>query len=421
MGALKRIIVYLSYLAVFLLPWQTKLILRPSFSNYNEISLYVWESVLVILLLCFAVYKLKYGQIRWKLSIKGIGLPVYLLLAWNLFTLISIFFASDKLLAWNYYLLFILGIGLWLFFQDKGINLSRFKIVVGLLASLSLQAILAISQFLLQTTWACKYLGLSFHDSGLPGASVVESSFGRWLRAYGGFDHPNILGGVMVFVLLLSAYYIINLPDRGSKSRWRSSLFFWLAYFLGLSALLFSFSRAALLAYLAAMFIFAVFYITKKAWNNLAKLAALAFLSLVLCGALCFPFREIWFNRWQASGRLEEKSINERQTYLYQAANLIRQRPYFGIGRGNYVANLGDEESYPQPVHNVFILAWAEIGVFGFAAFALWLFYSLKKTSATEVGAGFIVALAVLMFFDHWLWSLPFGIIFFWLVLALIW
>jgi len=421
MKMLKKIISYLAYLAAFLLPWQTKLILRPSFSNYNEISLYVWELVLVFLLICVLFYKLRGGHFKFKITLRKITLPTYLLLAWNLFTLISIFLASDKLLALNFYFIFLLGTGAWLVIKDRKLDIDRFKLITSFLLSLGLQAILAISQFLLQTTWACKYVGLSFHNPGASGTSVVETALGRWLRAYGGFDHPNILGGAMVFALLLSAYYIINLPSRDNKSRWRSSLFFWLVYLLGLAALIFSFSRAALLAYFLALVLFAVFYITKKAWNNFAKLCALSILSLILFIAISLPFKEIWFNRLQLVGRLEEKSITERQTYIYQAADLIRQQPYFGVGRGNYVTKLDVYDAYPQPVHNVFILACAEIGVFGFLAFVLWLFYSVKKTGTTEISASFILVLAILMFFDHWLWSLPFGVVFFWMVLALIW
>lgn len=421
MKVVRTIISGLAYLFALLLPWQTKLILRPNPLNYNEVSLYVWELVLMLLLICIFVYKLQNRQFRFKLAIKKINISSYLLLAWNLFILISICFATDKLLAWNYYFIFLLGLGLWLAIKDRILNLNRFKIIISFLLSLGLQAILAINQFLLQNTWACKYLGLSFHNPGTPGTSVVETSAGRWLRAYGGFDHPNILGGAIVFALLLSAYYIINLPGRDNKKRWRSSLFFWLVYLLSLAALIFSFSRAALLAYLSALVIFAVFYITKKFWTRLAKLVALFILSLLLIFAISLPFKEIWSNRLQITGRLEEKSVSERQEYIYQASNLIRQQPYFGFGRGNYVSSLNIEEAYPQPVHNVFILAWAETGIFGFLSFVLWLFYSIKKTGSTEIGAGIIVALVILMFFDHWLWSLPFGVVFFWLVLALIW
>ncbi|MCX6798024.1 MAG: O-antigen ligase family protein [Candidatus Falkowbacteria bacterium] len=432
---LKKIITYLSYLLLFLLPWQTKLILRPDFSNYNEIGLYAWEIILIILVLLFLIYNFK---IIFKApEMKKIPVYLWLLAIWELFTFVSIFVAPDKLLALNYYFLFLLGLALFSIIKSKDLDIPRPKLTLAFLLSLSFQAGLAITQFLLQTTWANKYLGLAYHNPGLAGTAVIETASGRWLRAYGGFDHPNILGGVMLIGLLSAAHYIINLPrgEREKKTETEYSklrikpwptLFIWVFYLLGLMALYCSFSRTAWLAYGAALFILAIFYIKEKAWPNLGKLFALVILSTVLIFSLNSCFHELSFTRLTGQGRLEAKSVSERQEYLAQAATLIRSNYLLGVGRGNYVKslsvnNLVTPTDYPQPVHNVFILALAEIGIFGFLSFVAWLFYTIKKTSARALGAGIFIALIILMFFDHWLWSLPFGLVFFWLVLALVW
>jgi len=429
MNQLKRLIPILAYILAFLLPWQTKLILRPSFSNYTEISLYAWEIVLLILVFAFLAFLIISRVWKNFYSFKKIPAYFWILAVWELFTLVSIFGAGDKFLALNYYFLFLLALGLFFIITNRELAVSRFRLALSLIVSLSLQAALAIAQFLLQTSWACKYLGLSYHNPAVFGTSVIETISGRWLRAYGGFDHPNILGGVLVFGLLLAAYYIINLPGREPvretrkklSNRWRATGIFWLFYLLGLGALTFSFSRSAFLALGAGFLVYGLFYLQAKQKFEFQKLLALAFISVLLVTAISWPFKEIWTSRVLMNNRLEVKSLDERQEYALQAAQMIKARPWLGVGRGNYVEQVATFDPYPQPVHNVFILSWAEIGVFGFLALAAWLFYSLKKSGRSEISAAFLIVLVILMFFDHWLFSLPFGLVFFWLIFGFIW
>ena len=47
---------------------------------------------------------------------------------------------------------------------------------------------------------------MAYHASNILGDSVIETSMGRFLRAYGPFDHPNILGGIMVLGIILVLY-----------------------------------------------------------------------------------------------------------------------------------------------------------------------------------------------------------------------
>ncbi len=81
------------------------------------------------------------------------------------------------------------------------------------LLSAAVQAALAVFQLLTQTVSGSTMLGVAGH---LPfeAASVIESSAGRLLRAYGTLPHPNVLGG------LLAAALVIALADTRA-GRWR--------------------------------------------------------------------------------------------------------------------------------------------------------------------------------------------------------
>jgi O-antigen ligase len=84
------------------------------------------------------------------------------------------------------------------------------------------------------------------------------------LRAYGGLDHPNILGGVLVFALLLSAFLLARKKIINSRIEVWGLILLFFSYFFALIALFFTFSRTAWLAYLIGMVILAVTLIKRE-------------------------------------------------------------------------------------------------------------------------------------------------------------
>ncbi len=133
-----------------------------------------------------------------------------------------------------------------------------------------------------------------------------------------------------------------------------------------------------------------------------------------------------WFSsRVSAASRLENVSLEERWTGLNIASKKIISQPFQATGLGNYVVFLADQ--YPnlsawqyQPVHNVWLLLSAEAGFWSAGLLALiCLSIVLSDKKRLAVAMPFLAALFVLSLFDHWLISLPFGIIFCFFVLSL--
>lgn len=213
------IIEYNLYLLVFLLPIQTRLILRAGEINggyleYLTISLYGVDILLFLLLMLFVFIKFKNSTFNIRHLTFGYW---YIIGALDLFIFISIFFATDIWLALYRYGLFLLGVGL--FWLAASADYSRIKLIWALLAGFVCQAGLGIWQFFTQFAFGSKWLGLARHSPADLGASVIEliapDGVGeRWLRAYGGLDHPNVLGGVLVIGILL----ILSLLIRNSKN-----------------------------------------------------------------------------------------------------------------------------------------------------------------------------------------------------------
>jgi len=471
---------FLFYLFIFLLPWQTKLIIRPADTNFTEISLYARELILLLWLLLVSISgacrspKINWEQFKRNWAIKN-KLTIFwcLMLIWWLLVALSIFSASDQLLSFSRLLLFSIGLGLVYFLKNKldfsgqpcledfsvidyqaktdsvtelkG-GLSKLKIIYVFLGSLILQVVLGIYQFLTQSTPVCKYLGLAVHDPGVLGTAVVETLSGRWLRTYGGFDHPNIFGGVLVLGLILAAYLFSHqlekLKNSGNKpifslGHWRSvksvlgtDIFLLIFYFLSLAALFFTFSRGAWLALSVGLIILLVYFLKQPIKSVRYRYLALLFFSVIFLLVTALPYQELIITRLRAEARLEQKSLAERQLYLNQAQKIIREHIFTGVGSGNYTLALKNQDlawgqpSQPiwnyQPVHNFFLLLWAECGIFAFLVFSTIFAYLLIKNRRSGLKMAILVALIILLFVDHWFWSLPFGTLMLLFILGLI-
>lgn len=426
--SLKKIIAYLFYLFVFLLPWQTKLILRPSESSFSEISLYASHLLLFLILVLYIIARLKSREFDGQISNLW-----YLLAGVELFVFISFFCAPDKVLAFSHYVIFLAGLGVFYLLREGMRSfgyidsiLEEVKIIYIFLASLLFQVGLGVYQFLTQTSPVSKYLGLAAHDPNILGVSVIETASGRWLRAYGGLDHPNIFGGVLAIALILAAYLLAKKKIVDSTKEYLESAFLFIFYFCALFALFFTFSRSAWLAFAVGMLFLLIELIRSKDRWFLGRFLALIFFSLILLSIIIPPYKDLLSVRVKADSRLEQKSLTERQTYIQEAGGLIKSHWLLGVGVGNYTEALKVKDNNSkgifayQPVHNFFLLLLAENGIFTFVFFLIFLFMLIKKGQRKLFSTAIFFALLIIMLFDHWLLSLPFGILFLFLALGLI-
>ena len=426
MKYLKRLTEISLLIFVFLLPWQTKLILRPDINNFNEISLYLSQIVLLLTIIFFLSY-----QLLKKREDKKVPKIWYFLGVLEIFYFISFFFAQDKLLAT--YSFTVLLFGLTLFYLLRvGLNkaqyedscFNRVRAIYVFLTSIFLHSVLGIYQFLTQSSFANKYFGLASHDPQVLGTSVIEASSGRWLRAYGGFDHPNIFGGVLVFALLLTAFLLAKRKIINSRIQAYGLLLMFVSYFVYLTALFFTFSRAAWLAFFVGLIFLAVGIVRKEDKWVRGRFFILIFFSIVLFLLAALPYKDLIGSRLTADSRLEQISLTERTSQVFSAKNVIKKNPIFGIGAGNYV-NFVEKEfdaknDFVQPVHNSYLLLWAESGILSLLALLLFFYFLIRDGRRQTFSLAVIVALLLLMIFEHWFFSLPFGIIFFFFILGVI-
>lgn len=405
------------YLWLLIWPLQTKLILRATDSPYLEISLFLSLLILLVPLIIWTHQIFTEDYLRFK---KGMSRPLWwcALIVWELITFASIFWAADFMLALYRYIILVFGI--LLFYIIKNTNFVKAKLVIRyFIVGLIAPSLLAIWQFFTQSTIASKYFGLAYHASNILGDSVIETGVDRVLRAYGSFDHPNILGGMMVLGILLVLYS--SLKKEISRNE---RLFYLIALAIFYLALLVSFSRAAWLA----LIIITPFVLWINARRGKFQRKLIGFFLFLIIGmslAVIIPNRELFLTRTQTESRLEQKSISEREVYLKQAKEVIIQNPVFGTGVGNYTITVkqNDNFAYPywyyQPVHNYWLLILAELGIFGLlGAVIFWL--SVFKKSFKKGLYPIVLALFIFSLFDHWLWTQNLGILVFFVVMGII-
>jgi O-antigen ligase len=287
-----------------------------------------------------------------------------------------------------------LGVGLFLLILR--VEFDRLILIYCFLAGVFLQASLGIWQFLTQTTFSSKWLGLASHNAGDLGTSVVETlDGGRWLRAYGGLDHPNVLGGLLVIAIIFSIYQIQHSDDcktgnneSGIMNYENTNFFKFIIhcslFMILLAALFFTFSRGAwagLIVGLVVMLGGMIFdhryrshpdplpsaysgqalgkergeephpdpLLARRGGSLVGCLLKIICVGAVFVSILFFSYKDLVLTRLSQDTRLETKSNTERIASLRDATVIIKNNWLTGVGVGNYTMALANEEKLLPP------------------------------------------------------------------------
>lgn len=435
---------------VALLPWQTRLLLaQPRLgaapTEYGTLSLYATDLLLLALGIgtCFLPARQRGSRAVWT-AIVAFGVVIFS----------SAIFANRSEIVLYSSRLFAAGVLGWWLVQQAWVKPA---FILGcFVGGATLQALFGVGQFLAQSSPAFSWLGLASHDPAAAGTSVVEAGGLRWLRAYGSLPHPNILGGYLAVALLatfglyLRVYQDVqkgfatwtrqNIRRHIEGKRWYirqawriAGLLFILAVLL--LGLLLTFSRSAWFGFAAGWGVtLALLIALRWPWGWRLWLKWTVFLVAVAgCTILVLP--QPFLIRSEATGRLENQSLSERQQQFQDAYALIKREPVRGMGYGNMPAAVYDQlergrESVHryQPVHNMYLLSVVELGGVGGLVFLALLLMALRanlrqvfqqRSWVTLTALSALAALLVIGLFDHYLWTLSAGAMLLWLIIGL--
>lgn len=213
-------------------------------------------------------------------------------------------------------------------------------------------SILAISQFIVQHSvggifW---FLGERTFFPDTPGIALFNG-FRLWLRSYGTFPHPNVLGGFLAIVLPLMLHQLLVTQQKLLTRRWK--IFYITTFFLGSVALLLSFSRSAWVV-MGIGISYIVYRQQKKYTSYIFGFLAICFLGL---GIMFHP-------------SFMDESVVRRVELNHAAISMWQRAPFVGVGLGNFLvvlpgSSVSRQTNFLQPVHNIYLLLLSEIGVVG--------------------------------------------------------
>lgn len=406
---------WLLYAFLFALPWQTRFIIRQSAVPFEQISLYGFDIILIVLLIVSGIKN------RHHLFQKNVTI-IWLMLLFIGWSILSLFFATDLVLGLYWLVRLLLALGLIWSLGMYRVHLKHIAWVLSI--AISIQALIGIGQFIFQDDLIhTKWLGMAQQESSVLGTAVVETETGRWLRAYGSQSHPNILGGLVLIGLLLNSYlitYYYNnkaLDDTLLKKIILSATSIILV--LGLWV---TFSRSA---WLAALVVFlAVLAINPLHTFNKHKTQILAAIAIVIISSILY--HPLIKSRFNSDNRIERISIDDRSSQFDEAYALATKNPVVGIGLGNYTTALA--EVFPlkpsfslQPVHNMFLLLISEIGFIGLL---LWLLIMrqtiISYNKPPALFTGIFAAIVIISLFDHYFWTIPSMYFLLWFIIGVL-
>ncbi len=394
---------------LFLLPWQTIWIYQERYLNgvkweYGTLGFYATEGLLWLCAVLFMIwywnkFRAKFSNFQiFKFSFSSDRIFLISMLLLIIYQLSSTLWSTDAQIALQQSLRVIEAAILFLVILIGPLSFER--AAKWFIAGAVIQALLGIWQFLTQSNFSSTLLGLSAHPAWQAGSSIVGNEAGRWLRAYGGFPHPNILGGYLVIALAAL------LPKK------LSFIIYHLSFSIIAVALFFTFSRSAWIALVATLFIALVV--------NWKKYFPIATISLVIFFILSIIYWPLVATRLARITQNEIQSTNERITGYSEAISIWKKHTWLGVGAGNYTLVLHQlQPNRPgweyQPVHNAAVLFLTEMGIIGTTIFSLFLFsfFLFTKSIGIRTTNLFILILPFLpiIFLDHYSYSSLIGLL----------
>lgn len=405
------------YLFLIALPLQVRLILYyPGwvFQEWQAISLFGTD----ILFIGLVVMGARRFNIRLSLGEKW-------LISFVLVAMASIAQGQSRLVSWFHFIKLCEGILFYLYVSHYA--LKRFDLVRSCLALAFggfFQSVIGIAQFVKQADIGLYWLGEGIIRSDMKGVAVFYNTYGeRVMRAYGATPHPNVLAGYLLFAL--SATYTLWMYFYKNDQAFHRLVGG--MYGVILWGLWLTFSRTAIGLWMGAgiTIVGYAWWRLPDVWHRLRPL-------VLITGALGVVFCAYYWPEVAARSVVSrhEEAVELRTYFIEESVDAGWN--WAGVGIGQFVPwlmekNPGQPSWRYQPVHNVYLLVYSEIGLIGFGIFMgalvlLWRDF-VRRARATPYlwfVAGYVGVVMVMAFFDHFLWTLQQGRFVWWGALALL-
>ncbi len=288
------------------------------------------------------------------------------------------------------------------------------------------ESLLAISQYIHQGSLngLFYFLGERKFASFTLGIANASINGGLVLRPYGTFSHPNVLAGFLLCGLILIAAFFKEKEGLALKIIKTTALL------LGSIGLFLTLSRIAIVIWIFLAILLLIQKLIKQFKNKFkSRMSYMALFIVVISLGLAF-FTPV-ISRLQNS-YLTEKAVTQRIELFKSTLTIIHTHPLFGVGLYNFLPNLASLQkplftsSFLQPVHNIYLLITAELGIAGVVFIFIFLYKTYKRlTKHTDLARKTILTILttilILGMFDHYWLTLQQGQLLLATILGLAW
>jgi len=411
---------------VFLMPPIVNVLLRPLRGS----EWFFWGRLVVTdLCVAFAFLLFKEAWIRSKESLLLLGILIAIRLSIAFSANVTSTMAGE-------YLKFTTASFLFFFFSFSSTWVNPKKLlqilIVGLTVLGTVEAVWALTQYLMQGDLGLRWLGERAFGVEIPGSAIIEYSQTLIVRSYGNFDHPNALGGCLVVSMLTTCALFWQNPSFFVRS------FLVVSLCLESLALVTTYSRSAWIASIIGVVIWLMqlFHHSqgtiKERWVHLRPIVAVITLAGVLCG-LCFHGEIASRLRLKKTSNITQFSMqivenlnldSGRVIFQEVAEKMIRSNPFKGVGFSSFVKKMDrfliKDQQLAQhlPVHNIYYLLAAETGIPNLVLFILFLFCLLKGVKEFPLSPFHAILVTVLLigWFDNYFFTMQAGRLLFFII-----
>ena len=393
--------------SLFSLPIQLNKFFWPQFSfvwgipnDLLALAIYLSDVLIAFYVLAFILEFIlerhSFGKLRSFYKSKKIF--ILAAAALNVYLLSNALFISDKPLMSVWFSSKVFEFSLFSVFAQLTLTKNRvYNLSLVILAiSIFWQAYVMFMQFVFQKSLGLWFLGERNFSVDTPSIAHVYIFGKQLLRPYGTFPHPNVAAAFFV------VSFIILSAQRRFKAK-KSNIFAMAVSFL---AALLTFSKGSAVAFFISLVV-----LVKKPLHLTIVLLIMALVAFMFFKNL--PEAQV-------------VSIAERLVLSQVAIEIIYKNPLFGVGSANFVHTISSIKLFSiadirliAPVHNVFLLIFAEEGIIGLFLFIMLLYGAFKNISARWQFA-LVAVVIVFLSVDHFLWTLQQGRFLFWLSIAYI-
>lgn len=366
---------FLLYILIFLLPTQLGKHFFFDFSYVSGVRVdYLAPTVYLTDLMAFGLILINRQRVFSFFKQKKILIFLCLLL-------INIIFSRSKPIALYTFIKLVELIAVYVVFNRN--LLKPVYLIWAFLGGGLIELTLALIQFITKHSiqGIFYFLGERYLTLSTPGVAKTAFSGVEFLRPYGTFSHPNSLAG---FYLLLYFFVLTN-TKFGSYRLVKNALLF-----VSSLLILISFSKVAI----GVLVLLNLAYLWQHRSSLSCRFCFFSRLTTLVVTGLVF-----------LSVSNDPLTIKKRLELFSQWANLIPYHWLTGVGIGSYVSAIGINKNFSldtlnQPVHNIFLLALAELGIpLSIVTILLW-----KNWLIGFIRNNIFVVLAIIItgLFDHY-------------------